>query len=237
MFTLFFLVSAALASPCKRSTCSFPVNGTSLDFFDPKFVLGQGLTWSDASRQLSDRMIEIEIDDRSIFSPSPGNVQTGFRRAELLPKMNPVNGTVYMGFEIQRDLSKDLDSQRHEYQLVWLETADYSTNQFVLKVNKGSLELYGNLSKGGPLLKTVDFTAGWHKWAIELDFDLNVLRVSYNDEPRVSYANDLTGGGQYHFGILKKGSEPEHDPHNGTQETGIHEGLVYRDILLSQCLS
>jgi hypothetical protein len=44
-------------------------------------------------------------------------------------------------------------------------------------------------------------------------------------------SNNVSGQGEYHFGILKKPIGGGSDiPHNGYQETGIHEGVVFGGI-------
>jgi glycosyl hydrolase family 131 len=77
------------------------------------------------------------------------------------------------------------DAQRplnlsHEYQLAFLESNDFSTNQFVLKTgtilggataNPDTLQLFGNVNDGN-LLFSVPFRAGvFHNFAVLLDFN------------------------------------------------------------------
>lgn len=81
--------------------------------------------------------LEVTISDASIFAPSPTNVQTGFRRAELLPASNTgtdlsTAGVKTLHFSLMKDDCRPLNNS-HEYQLVFLETNDFSTNQFALK--------------------------------------------------------------------------------------------------------
>jgi len=130
--------------------------------------------------------IEVTLSDASIFAPSPTNVQTGFRRAELNPASN--NGTdpstlgiKTLHFSVRKDDARPLNLS-HEYQLVFLEDAKFSTNQFVLKtgtiagqpVGQSSdlLVLQGNVN--APVVKNlfnVTFLADtWHNFALVLDF-------------------------------------------------------------------
>lgn len=118
------------------------------------------------------------ISDSSIF-----NSQTGFRRAELLPVTNSgtdqsTTGIKTLHFSIQKDVTRPLNFS-HEYQLVFLETADYSTNQFALKtgaiIGRDSQEaemlvLQSNVRS--PVdIHTVPFVDGvWHNYALTLDF-------------------------------------------------------------------
>lgn len=62
------------------------------------------------------------FSDQSIFAPSATNVQTGFRRAELIPASN--NGTdpstvgvKTLHFSIMKDAQRPLNLS-HEYQMV-----------------------------------------------------------------------------------------------------------------------
>lgn len=44
--------------------------------------------------------------------------------------------------------------------------------------------------------------------------------------------NDISGQGQYHFGVLKKGLGGNGDPKLGTQPSGIDEGVIYAGIFM-----
>lgn len=62
------------------------------------------------------------LSDQSIFAPSATNIQTGFRRAELIPASN--NGTdpstvgvKTLHFSIMKDAARPLNLS-HEYQMV-----------------------------------------------------------------------------------------------------------------------
>lgn len=122
--------------------------------------------------------VEVTISDSSIF-----NSQTGFRRAELLPASNSgsdpsTQGIKTLHFSLQQDTNRPLNFS-HEYQLVFLETADFSTNQFALKTGaisghagQGNNRLVLQSNVRNPTdLHAVSFTAGvWHNYAITLDF-------------------------------------------------------------------
>lgn len=126
------------------------------------------------------------INDTSIFAPSETNVQVGFRRVELSP--GPNNGTdpstlgvKTLHFSIMADVTRPLNYS-HEYQLVFIESADFSTNQFVLKTgtfldgpitaDPKTLVLVGNVNdKPIKTLFTMPFTDGvWHNFALTLNF-------------------------------------------------------------------
>lgn len=47
-------------------------------------------------------------------------------------------------------------------------------------------------------------------------------------------ANDVSGGGEYHLGLLKKaiGSDPKDPKHTGIQPSGIDEGVIFSGIFI-----
>jgi hypothetical protein len=119
------------------------------------------------------------ISDDSIF-----NDQIGFRRAELIPASNDgadasTQGIKTLHFSVRKDNVRPLNLS-HEYQLVFLESQDFSTNQFVLKTGSilgqdtpdpDTLQLFGNLNQG-QLLFSTPFTPNiFHNFALTLDFD------------------------------------------------------------------
>lgn len=130
------------------------------------------LTWTSAK------------SDQSIFAPSATNIQTGFRRAELVPTNNNGTDDFTLGvktlhFSIMKDAAKPLNLS-HEYQLVFLESSDFSTNQVVLKTgavldqkvaDPDTLMLFSNV-KNASLLFSTKFTAGeFHNFGITMDFN------------------------------------------------------------------
>ncbi|KAM3067264.1 hypothetical protein ACMFMG_005368 [Clarireedia jacksonii] len=282
--SLLALVSAALAQNCPiqfdgrmpagTTPASFDSKNTSL--FDPGFVFGQNLTWSEIIKlptNLTSSLfsgcdqppIEITLSDASIFAPSATNVQLGFRRAELLPSSNngsdpSTTGIKTLHFSLQKDLSRPLNFS-HEYQLVFLESADFSTNQFVLKTGTilGSngtaatgdrLLVVGNVNEGATELFSTEWTEEWHNFGIVLDFDKNTTQILHStalsplQPATAALPNDISGRGQYHFGLLKK---PTDSPSGsditktGFQESGINEGVIYAGIFMEdsegECVS
>lgn len=123
--------------------------------------------------------VGITISDASIFQS-----QTGFRRAELLPKSNSgsdpsTTGIKTLHFSLMRDSARPLNYS-HEYQLVFLETADYSTNQFALKTGKiiganaadgERLIVQSNVRNPTTLHETAFTRDVWHNYALTLNFD------------------------------------------------------------------
>lgn len=68
----------------------------------------------------------------------------------------------------------------HEYQLAFLESADFSTNQFVLKTgtilgqntpDPDTLQVFGNVNQGKVLFSTQFEAGSFHNFALKLDFD------------------------------------------------------------------
>jgi hypothetical protein len=123
--------------------------------------------------------VEVLISDNSIF-----NDQVGFRRAELIPVSNngadaSTQGVKTLHFSVLKDVVRPLNLS-HEYQLAFLESQDFSTNQFVLKTgtilgqntaDPDTLQLFGNLNDGQLLFSTA-FTPGtFHNFALQLDFN------------------------------------------------------------------
>ncbi|KAL2070165.1 hypothetical protein VTL71DRAFT_13191 [Oculimacula yallundae] len=199
---------------------------------------------------------EVTLSDKSIFAPSATNKQIGFRRAELQVdgnsgKDNFTVGVKTLHFSVQKDATRPLNTS-HEYQLVFLEDASFSTNQFVLKTgtivgqakgqNPDLLVLVGNVNaKPVVNLFNTTFTPGvFHNFGVTLDFNANTTTVLYSTgtSPLAVVngptANDVSGQGQYHFGALKKPSgEGIKDPaKEGFQPSGINEGVIYGGLFM-----
>ncbi|PMD53331.1 glycoside hydrolase family 131 protein [Hyaloscypha bicolor E] len=280
---LSFLSLLALATATSAQKCQLqfdgrvPVGSTPASFdvntspFGTKNVFGQNLTWSkiivlpNITRSLFDGTanipLEVTLSDASIFAPSATNIQTGFRRAELNPASN--NGTdpstlgvKTLHFSVRKDNARPLNIS-HEYQLVFLEDAKFTTNQFVLKTgtiagqpagqNPDLLVLQGNVN--APVIENlfnVSFTANvWHNFALTLNFTANTVQTFYSQNAAALasvtgvVSNDLSGQGQFHFGALKKGTGVNLTDvtKQGFQESGINEGVIYGGIFeeISTC--
>lgn len=279
LFTGAALLAQAIGHPTRQNDISCPVvfdgripqKSTGSSFvkgelpYDPSYVLGANLTWADVLRfpkgpqslfdNSTSKNVEVTIDDRSIFTPSPTNRQTGFRRAELQPRpanaTDSVTGIKTLHFSLKTDHAQPLNYS-HEYQLVWLENQDYSANQFTI----GTGTPYGNTdtspkdarslfilgtSASSPqqtLFKTAFTPDVWHNFGLVLDFNANKVEVFYSKggdslKRKTKFlANDLSNLGQYHFGVLKKPTGPGgiDITKQGFQEAGIHEGVVYGGI-------
>lgn len=233
--------------------------------YDPSYVLGANLTWAGVLKfpktpqslfdNSSSKAVEVTIDDHSIFTPSPDNRQTGFRRAEPLPKpanaTDSVTGIKTLHFSLKTDQSRPLNYS-HEYQLVWLESQDYFANQFTIGTgtpygstttshkDARSLFLLGtSASSPQQTLWKTPFTEGvWHNFGLVLDYNANQIEVFYSkgnaplSRKTKFLANDLSNQGQYHIGVLKKPTGPPgiDITREGFQEAGIREGLTYGGI-------
>ncbi|KAK3317931.1 hypothetical protein B0H66DRAFT_555839 [Apodospora peruviana] len=224
------------------------------DVFSPTNVFGVGLSFSQLIQlpaitgSLFDAdtvPVEVTISDDSIF-----NGQTGFRRAELLPASNSgtdpsTTGVKTLHFSVMKDAQRALNLS-HEYQLVFLESNDFSTNQFVLKTgtilgqataNPDTLQLFGNVNDG-QLLFSTPFTPGvFNNFAVTLDFNALTTQVFFSTgvaplkAVTQAVANDVSGQGQFHFGVLKKPTDGGADiTKSGFQEAGIDEGIVFGGI-------
>ncbi|TLS26262.1 hypothetical protein PpBr36_04099 [Pyricularia pennisetigena] len=198
--------------------------------------------------------LEVTINDKSIFVPNADTVQNGFRRAELLIASNSgtddsTKGVKTLHFSVAKDAKRPLNLT-HEYQIVFLEDNKFSTNQIVVKTgtiagqanaNPDTLNVFGNVASSPPkLLFSTPFGAdGFHNFAMTLDFNKNTTQVFFSkgNEPLKAVskaeANDVSGGGQFHFGILKKGVGNAKDVvREGIQEANINEGLIYGGIFM-----
>ncbi|KAK0621826.1 hypothetical protein B0T17DRAFT_493998 [Bombardia bombarda] len=225
-------------------------------FFGSGNVFGAGLAFSQLIQlpaiagSLFDTAtvpLEVTISDQSIF-----NAQTGFRRAELIPASNSgtdasTTGIKTLHFSLMKDAQRPLNLS-HEYQLVFLESNDFSTNQVVLKTgtvlgkataDPDTLQLFGNVNDGGgKVLFSTPFAAGaFHNFAVTLDFDALTTQVFFSTGAAPlkavtqAVANDVSGQGQFHFGVLKKPTDGGADiTKSGFQEAGIDEGVIFGGI-------
>ncbi|KAK0620718.1 hypothetical protein B0T14DRAFT_457865 [Immersiella caudata] len=225
------------------------------DVFSNAFVIGEGLQFSqvvqlpNVDQALFDVeatiAVEVTINDDSIF-----NGQTAFRRAELLPASNDgaddsTVGIKSIHFSVMKSDARPLNLS-HEYQLAFLETADFSATQFTLKTgtilgvqtaDPDTLQIFGN-SNDNLLLFSAPFTPGvFHNFALTLDFDTLTTRVFYSQGNAALKSmgqvlvNDVSGRGQFHFGLLKKPVNPGADiTVEGDQPAGIDEGIIFGSI-------
>jgi hypothetical protein len=197
-----------------------------------------------------------KISDDSIFVPggNAANAQTAVRRTELNPSGGGNTTTGVKTLHVSLRPSVNALNTSHEYSLVFLERADFSANSFVLRTGtllgsngatKDDLVLIGNTAAGSDTLFTTPFTEDvWTNLALQLDFDANTLQVfsSTDDEPLTQATepldNDLSGNGEFHFGVNKNPTDPGADVlRTGFQESGILEGVVYGGIFVEDTAS
>jgi len=209
----------------------------------------------------SAKPVEVTISDASIFVPGgdPPSPQFGFRRSELIPAQNngtdsTVQGTTTFHWSIRNDPHRPLNFS-HEYHPVWHETADFGTSEITFLTGKPfnqsfdptahdpkTLRLAGRQSNSPETtFFQTPFTFNiWHNFAVTLGWDSNFLTVYYSK----GYAplqkvtgptfNNNSGGGQFHVGLLKlpTGDLGIDVVHEGFQESGLDEGLVYGGIFV-----
>lgn len=209
------------------------------------------------------KAVEVTLNDDSIFAPSATNKQTGFRRTELLPQNDALSvnastsGVQIWHLSVKRDESRQLNYS-HEYYLFWQESQDFSRDQYILGTgtlfgdgnNKTTAEeaeqlwLRSNDADSQRTVWKTAFTTGvWHNVAILLDFAQNVLQVYYStdyEEPVAQggvVANDLSGNGEFHIGLLKKptGVNLTDITKQGFQESGIDEGIIFGGAFEEAC--
>ncbi|RPB06233.1 hypothetical protein L873DRAFT_1756752 [Choiromyces venosus 120613-1] len=201
--------------------------------------------------------VEVTINDKSIFAPG-GNAQKGFRRSELLPITNngtdaTVQGITTLHFSVKEDTLRPLNYS-HQYEIVFIETNDFSSHVWTLKTGTpfNSTEVptkdaktlrLGSSTAGGKaeeVLFSVPFESGcWHNFAIQTNWVNNTISAWYSGgyglmrEVVKTRANNATGKGQAHIGVLKLPTPPATDvAHNGYQPSGINEGLIYGGIFV-----
>ncbi|KAK1590409.1 uncharacterized protein LY79DRAFT_579893 [Colletotrichum navitas] len=267
------LILSLLAAAGAEAQCTIQFDGriakasTVADFdaktspFNPANVFGKGLKFSQliqlpGGQSMFDGNVsqpfEVTISDKSIFAPSAENVQVGFRRAEMLPASNDgadpsTDGVKTLHFSLMKDAQRPLNLS-HEYQLVFLESADFSTNQVVLKTGSilgqntadpDTLQLFGNVNSDPvPELFKTKFTPDvFHNFAVKLDFTANTTQVFYSqgNTPLKSqgapFVNNIAGKGQFHFGMLKKPvNGGDNIAKSGDQPANINEGVIYGGI-------
>jgi hypothetical protein len=83
-----------------------------------------------------------------------------------------------MHFSIATDASRPLNTS-HSYQVVFLETAEFATHQFDVRMGTGegadgtNIVVNGNskTSGGAPTLFATPMTTGFNNFAVTMDFD------------------------------------------------------------------
>ncbi|RMZ70431.1 endoglucanase c [Pyrenophora seminiperda CCB06] len=233
--------------PMNITPTSLDVQSTNT-LFNADYVKGNNLTWSSilqfpygASRFDGDsfRAVEVTISDKSIFQK-----QVGFRRAGLqflkdAPDGEGGKGVKTLHWSVKQDPAKPLNLT-HEYLNVWHEAADYSNNQIQFQTgtligkseNDAEKKSFKILDRAGKALWSVpiDFS-NWQNFAAKLDFNqstgMDQLKLVAGP-----LATNLTGGGQYQIGILKKPTGTSDVANAGYQEPNLNEGQIYGGLFL-----
>jgi hypothetical protein len=198
-------------------------------------------------------MVELnDSSDNSIFAPGGNNAQTAVRRTELIPNGggNTTTGVKTLKVSLRPSCEHPLNIS-HEYSLIFLERADFSANLFMLRTGtllgsdgstKNDLVLQGNTAAGTKTLFTTPFTEGvWTNLGLKMDFTANTIQVfqSSGNAPLAQATeplpNDLSGNGDFHFGVNKNPTEPGEDVlRSGFQEAGFLEGVMYGGIVIEE---
>lgn len=221
--------------------------------FNPDFVKGNNLTWSSilqfpATRSRFDSAnqtaLEVTISDKSIFQK-----QLGFRRAGLQFAQDASDGEGGKGiktlhFSVKQDAKRPLNLT-HEYLNIWHEAGDFSRNQ--IQFTTGTLidnakepkNTFKVLDGAGKVLWSTPISnTQWQNFALKLDFTKNQTTIFYSKDltqlKQVAgpLTVDLSGGGQYQMGILKKPTGTADVANSGFQSANLNEGQIYGGLFL-----
>ncbi|KAE9574626.1 hypothetical protein CGMCC3_g9383 [Colletotrichum fructicola] len=215
-------------------------NGGGWNPFNPSYVKGNNLLWSDilllpsvpASRfdaAAGSRAVEVTISDESIFMS-----QRGFRRAGLQFAADANTGSPggegakTLHFSVRQDAQRPLNLT-HEY-LTGTIIGQPGLPEDTFKL----LDRENRLVWSTPMATD----GSWQNFALTLDFDQNTIQVWYsaNDEPLQKSGDiisaDLAGQGQYQIGMLKKPTGTDDVVNSGYQESGLDEGQIYGGIFI-----
>ncbi|KXS19599.1 glycoside hydrolase family 131 protein [Gonapodya prolifera JEL478] len=219
--------------------------------FNPKYVLGQNLTWDTVQ---GTKAISLRLDDKSVFRSGSEGVETKLRRAELLVnKKDPtVSGHKSWHLSFRTDPSHPLN-YTHEYILAFHEAQNFQADFWSIKT--GDFLESTNPQPRKTTLFEVPLTDGeWHNFGIELNFPQNLISVYYStcDNPLELVVPPTHV--QQHLG--NPADNPRGDPglqkrptdsnindflFNGTQPSGINEafifGGIFQDDSVDGCVS
>lgn len=216
----------------------------------------------------TEQVISITIDNSSVFVPGSGGPQNGFRRTEFIAQQNGSasnldkvmeTGVTSFHFSIMADNQHPLNFT-HEYQIVFIEPSD-GTHVFGAQLGSPFTNPTGTLPAADAdsfkildhdlniLFKTPFTPDVWHNFAIQVDWDLLTLQVSYSTGgDALSAVTDIVSNpvakgaqGDFHFGVLKLPLVNPEDSatnqndvvHHGLQE-GTKEGLLYSGVFVER---
>lgn len=223
--------------------------------FNPDFVKGNDLTWSSilefpatSSRfdGANNTALEVTLSDKSIFQKQVGFRRAGLQFANDAPDGEGGKGVKTLHFSVRQDATRPLNLT-HEYLNVWHEAADFSHNQ--IQFTTGTLlddvsadkDTFKVLDAAGKILWSTPISQrDWQNFAFKLDYtqDQTTLFYSIGQEKLKQVAGpleiDLSGGGQFQMGMLKKptGSEDGDVVNTGFQSSNLNEGQIYGGLFL-----
>jgi len=167
-----------------------PLLLTTIDLKFSDLVLIPNVVPSLFDDKVNAQPLEVTISDASIFRPGAAEPQSAVRRAELMPASSNglTVGVKTLHFSLQPDATRPLNVS-HEYLLVFLETADFSANQFRIKTgtllgsngaDRDNLLVLGNSKAGNQVLFSTPFVDGvFTNLALKLDFDEKLVSLLY----------------------------------------------------------
>ncbi len=213
----------------------------STSIFNPDYVKGQNLKWSDILKfpttpsparfdNATHKPFEVTISDASIFQ-----TQKGFRRAglQLAGDTNTGSpgskGVKTIHFSLRWDAQRALNLS-HEYLNVWHEASDYSANQFNFET--GAILGQSGLArdtwkvldrKNKQIWSTPIVKDDWQNFAITLDFD-----KKYYAPPRSSsiLENAELTGLQHPPRLLLQGRRAAQERHQRRLQRQLGRGPV-----------
>jgi hypothetical protein len=147
---------------------------TSNALFNPDYVKGNNLTWSQILKFPATEpsrfdgpayaAVEVTISDQSIFQKQNGFRRAGLQFAKDSPQDPSDEGVKTLHFSVKQDPTRPLNLT-HEYLNVWHEAADYSNNQIQFQVGT----LIDNAASKKNNFKILD-RAGKQIWSIPIDY-------------------------------------------------------------------
>lgn len=235
--------------------------GTAPTFFDttnalfnPDFVKGNDLKFSSILKfpagtpsrfdGANNTAVEVTISDKSIFQKQLGFRRVGLQFAKDAPDGEGGKGIKTLHFSVKQDPARPLNLT-HEYLNIWHEAADFSRNQ--IQFTTGTLIDNASASKdsfkvqdsaGKILWSTPISPRDWQNFALNLDYTANKVTIFYSKAnaklERVAgpLSTDLSGGGQFQMGMLKKPTGTSDVVNGGFQSANLNEGQIYGGLFL-----
>jgi hypothetical protein len=221
--------------------------------FNPDFVKGNNITWSSilkfpAARSRFDganhTALEVTISDKSIFQKQLGFRRAGLQFAKDAPDGEGGKGVKTLHFSVKQDPARPLNLT-HEYLNVWHEAGDFSRNQ--IQFTTGTLidnaaakkDAFKVLDSAGKILWSTPISQrDWQNFALKLDYTQNKTTIFYSagqaklKQVAGPLAMDLSGGGQFQMGVLKKPTGSSDVVNNGFQSSNLNEGQIYGGLFL-----